>query len=97
MRIVNASEPLKRREHISFGTLSVVRYYDADTAEVRNCYFEQHPKARKPYRITIKVGICYLCKASQSQKTLWDRSESENLLSLQSSPKPENIIVSQRK
>ena len=31
-------------------------------------------------------------KASQSQKTLWDHSESENLLSLQNFPKPENIM-----
>ena len=34
MRILNASEPLTRREHISVGTLSVVRYYDAARVDI---------------------------------------------------------------
>ena len=34
MRILNASEALKRREHKSFGTLSVVRYHDAARVDI---------------------------------------------------------------
>ena len=54
-------------------------------------------KAKKHYGIAVKMRICYLCKAFQSQKTLRDRSENANLLSSQSLPKPKNTMGSQWK
>jgi hypothetical protein len=39
----------------------------------------------------MEMRISYLRKASQDQKTLWDRSENVNFVSSQSRPKPKTL------
>ena len=88
MRSDNANLECKRKRRNTENTTDPQR-------ECEFAIFAKSPKTEKHYGIAMKIRISSPCKASQSQKTLWDRSENTNFLSSQSRPKPKNIMGSQ--
>jgi hypothetical protein len=107
MRFLSASESPEtqkilrmRSDNANFECQRKRRNTENTTDPQRECefaIFAKPPKTKKHYGIAVKMRISYLRKASQSQKTLWDRSENANFLSSQSRPKPKNTMGSQWK
>ena len=106
LRIVRASESPETQKTLRIGSDNANfecqrkrRNTENTTDPQRECefaIFANHPKAEKHYGIAAKMRIVSAREMSETQKTLWGRSENENLLSLQSFPKPENTMGSQR-